>query len=196
MIGSIAFVLLGAAVAATPCENLATLKLSDATITSAVVVPEGPPPRAAVEVAEAGGGRGGGARGGAAPRLRRHRSAAGGAPGRTRPQAAPSGGGGAPPAPPQTSRLIAAFCWISSLLPTPLSRWSSGYPTQNWNGKFMGVGNGGFAGSIQGRTGDMPQALRLGYATAGTDTGHQDTGRSVGDRPPRKTDRLRVPRNA
>ena len=40
----------------------------------------------------------------------------------------------------------------------------------------MGVGNGGFAGSIQGRTGDMPQALRLGYATAGTDTGHQDTG--------------------
>jgi feruloyl esterase len=46
-------------------------------------------------------------------------------------------------------------------------------PAQNWNGKFMGVGNGGFAGSIQGRTGDMPQALRLGYATAGTDTGHR-----------------------
>ena len=49
-------------------------------------------------------------------------------------------------------------------------------PTQNWNGKFMGVGNGGFAGSIQGLTGDMPQAIRLGYATAGTDTGHQDQG--------------------
>jgi feruloyl esterase len=49
-------------------------------------------------------------------------------------------------------------------------------PTQNWNGKFMGVGNGGFAGSIQGRTGDMPLALRLGYATAGTDTGHQEQG--------------------
>jgi len=40
----------------------------------------------------------------------------------------------------------------------------------------MAVGNGGFAGSIQGRTGDMPTALRLGYATAGTDTGHQTTG--------------------
>jgi feruloyl esterase len=49
-------------------------------------------------------------------------------------------------------------------------------PTQNWNGKFMGVGNGGFAGSIQGLSTDMPQALRLGYATAGTDTGHQDQG--------------------
>ena len=40
----------------------------------------------------------------------------------------------------------------------------------------MGVGNGGFAGSIQGLTNDMPQALRLGYATAGTDTGHQEQG--------------------
>jgi feruloyl esterase len=49
-------------------------------------------------------------------------------------------------------------------------------PTQNWNGKFMGVGNGGFAGSIQGLTNEMPQALRLGYATAGTDTGHQEQG--------------------
>jgi feruloyl esterase len=49
-------------------------------------------------------------------------------------------------------------------------------PAGQWNGKFMGVGNGGFAGSIQGRTNEMPQALRLGYATAGTDTGHQDPG--------------------
>ena len=36
----------------------------------------------------------------------------------------------------------------------------------------MGVGNGGWAGSIQGLNNDMPAALRLGYATAGTDTGH------------------------
>ena len=32
-------------------------------------------------------------------------------------------------------------------------------PAENWNGKFMGVGNGGFAGSIQGLFMDMPQAL-------------------------------------
>jgi feruloyl esterase len=59
-------------------------------------------------------------------------------------------------------------------------------PTQNWNGKFMGVGNGGFAGSIQGLNNDMPQALRLGYATAGTDTGHQDQGGAWGIGHPEK----------
>lgn len=49
-------------------------------------------------------------------------------------------------------------------------------PAENWNGKFMGTGNGFFAGSIQGRMFDMPEALRRGYATAGTDTGHQEQG--------------------
>jgi feruloyl esterase len=44
-------------------------------------------------------------------------------------------------------------------------------PAENWNGKFMMMGNGGFAGSIQGY-GDMQEALRLGYATAGSDAGH------------------------
>jgi feruloyl esterase len=44
-------------------------------------------------------------------------------------------------------------------------------PAEDWNGKFLVVGNGGFAGAIQGY-GDMQTALRLGYATAGTDTGH------------------------
>jgi feruloyl esterase len=44
-------------------------------------------------------------------------------------------------------------------------------PTDGWNGKLLVVGNGGFAGSIQGY-GDMQVALRLGYATAATDTGH------------------------
>jgi len=44
-------------------------------------------------------------------------------------------------------------------------------PADNWNGRLLVVGNGGFAGSIQGY-GDMQIALRLGYATAATDTGH------------------------
>jgi feruloyl esterase len=44
-------------------------------------------------------------------------------------------------------------------------------PAENWNGKFLGVGNGGWGGSIQGY-GEMQNALRFGYATAGTDTGH------------------------
>ena len=44
-------------------------------------------------------------------------------------------------------------------------------PVEDWNGKFLAVGNGGWAGSIQGY-GDMQEALRRGYATAATDTGH------------------------
>src|SRR4051812_4882522 len=63
MIASIAFVLLGASVATTPCENLTTLKLTDATITSATVVPEGPPQPAAPRGAAGARGAGGGARG-------------------------------------------------------------------------------------------------------------------------------------
>lgn len=135
MIGSIAFLLLGAVAAATPCENLTSLRLADATITSAVVVPEGPPPSR--------GGFGGGMPGGA----------------------------------PQAN--IPAHCKVQLVLKPAsdsLINMELWLPTQNWNGKFMGVGNGGFAGSIQGVAMDMPPALRLGYATAGTDTGHQEPG--------------------
>jgi Tannase and feruloyl esterase len=180
MIGTIAFVLLGAAAAATPCENLATLKISDATITSAVVVPEGPPPARG-----GGGGGGGGARGGAAPRggevpqvaTVQGQQPGGGATPAGQQTGAQGGGGargaGAPPA------NIPAHCRVLlDLKPSSdsLIKMELWLPSQNWNGKFMAVGNGGFAGSIQGRTGDMPAALRLGYATAGTDTGHQTTG--------------------
>jgi feruloyl esterase len=44
-------------------------------------------------------------------------------------------------------------------------------PAENWNGKFLAVGNGGWAGSIQ--TGAIAAGLRRGYATASTDTGHK-----------------------
>jgi feruloyl esterase len=40
-----------------------------------------------------------------------------------------------------------------------------------WNGKFQAEGNGGWAGSIQGLSA-MQTAIRAGYATAGSDTGH------------------------
>ncbi|HEY4355138.1 MAG TPA: tannase/feruloyl esterase family alpha/beta hydrolase [Acidobacteriaceae bacterium] len=43
-------------------------------------------------------------------------------------------------------------------------------PLSNWNGKFLGHGNGGFAGYLQ--YGGLQQALMAGYATASTDTGH------------------------
>lgn len=43
----------------------------------------------------------------------------------------------------------------------------------DWNGRFQMVGNGGKAGSIS--IGDMRTQLRLGYASASTDTGHDNT---------------------
>ena len=43
-------------------------------------------------------------------------------------------------------------------------------PVEAWNGKFQGVGNGGYQGSISYAA--MANALRRNYATASTDTGH------------------------
>ena len=43
-------------------------------------------------------------------------------------------------------------------------------PASGWNGKFQAVGNGGWAGVISYR--ELADALRSGYATTSTDTGH------------------------
>ncbi len=85
-----------------------------------------------------------------------------------------SGAGGPRPANAPPPQPIPQHCRVTLVLkPTPDSNinvelW---LPTENWNGKFLAVGNGGWAGSIQGY-GDMQEALRRGYATAATDTGH------------------------
>jgi feruloyl esterase len=137
------------AAAAFPCDKLTNLTFTDAAVTSAVIVPEGPPPA-----------RGSGPAG--APR-----------------QGGPPARRGGPPASVAPPANIPAHCRVRLVLkPTAdsLINMELWLPIENWNGRFMGVGNGGFAGSIQGLTNEMPQALRLGYATAGTDTGHQETG--------------------
>ncbi|HEX5261885.1 MAG TPA: tannase/feruloyl esterase family alpha/beta hydrolase [Phenylobacterium sp.] len=41
-----------------------------------------------------------------------------------------------------------------------------------WNGKFVQVGNGGFAGTVP--TSQFARLVRAGYAVSGTDDGHQD----------------------
>lgn len=46
-------------------------------------------------------------------------------------------------------------------------------PAENWNGKFLAVGNGGWAGNIE--TGALAAALSRGYAAASNDTGHRST---------------------
>ena len=44
-------------------------------------------------------------------------------------------------------------------------------PLKTWNGKFAGVGNGGWAGAIS--YAQLAEQLRRGYATASTNTGHE-----------------------
>jgi feruloyl esterase len=46
-------------------------------------------------------------------------------------------------------------------------------PAKDWNGKFEAVGNGGWAGTIGFDA--MAAALREGYATASSDTGHKSS---------------------
>jgi len=80
--------------------------------------------------------------------------------------------GGAPGAP----APLPAHCRVKLVLkPTADSKINAELwlPTETWNGRYMAVGNGGFGGSIQG-FGEMQTALRLGYATAGGDTGHDE----------------------
>ena len=57
-------------------------------------------------------------------------------------------------------------------------------PAEAWNGKFQGVGNGGYSGAI-GYTA-MADALRRGYAVASTDTGHAGDDMKFGQGHPEK----------
>ena len=89
----------------------------------------------------------------------------------------PSGGGGATP-PPAVAELP-PFCRVAATIkPSTDSNikievWM---PASGWNGKLQGVGNGGWAGTISYPL--LVSALRRGYATASTDTGHSGDGRN------------------
>jgi feruloyl esterase len=68
---------------------------------------------------------------------------------------------------------LPAFCRVAATL-TPstdsdikIEVW---LPAANWNGKFQAVGNGAWSGAIGYAA--MADALRRGYATSSTDTGH------------------------
>src|SRR5450755_2425122 len=69
---------------------------------------------------------------------------------------------------------LPAFCRVAGILkPSSDSdiKFEVWMPASNWNGKFQGVGNGGFAGAIG--YDQMRNAVAHNYATAGTDTGHR-----------------------
>jgi feruloyl esterase len=68
---------------------------------------------------------------------------------------------------------LSEFCRVAATLrPTSDSdiKVEVWLPASNWNGKFQAVGNGGWAGSISYSA--MAEAVRAGYASASTDTGH------------------------
>jgi len=82
--------------------------------------------------------------------------------------------GGATPAAATVFAKLPAFCRVTAtLMPSSdsdikIELW---LPASEWNGKFLAVGNGGWAGTIP--YGALAQALAAGYAGAGTDTGHR-----------------------
>ncbi len=77
-----------------------------------------------------------------------------------------------PPGNPPIANLP-AFCRVAGVT-LPAIKFEVWLPLQNWNGKFQGVGNGGTAGVISYSA--LATALRRGYATASTDTGHVSSG--------------------
>jgi hypothetical protein len=71
---------------------------------------------------------------------------------------------------------LPSFCRVAGTIkPSSDSdiRFEVWMPATGWNGKFQGVGNGGFAGTIS--YAGLADAVRNGYASASTDTGHHET---------------------
>lgn len=71
---------------------------------------------------------------------------------------------------------LPAFCRVTGVIkPTADSeiKFEVWMPSTGWNGKFQGIGNGGFAGTITQPA--LAAAVARGYAAASTDTGHTTT---------------------
>jgi feruloyl esterase len=82
---------------------------------------------------------------------------------------------------------LPAFCHVTaSIRPSSDSdiKIEVWMPAEGWNGKFEGVGNGGWAGTISLQA--LAAALGRGYAAAATDTGHAGPGGSFAFNHPEK----------
>ena len=81
--------------------------------------------------------------------------------------------GGQPNGQANPNKDLPEFCRVAATL-TPTSdsdiKVEVWLPANGWNGKFQAVGNGGWAGVISYAA--MADAVRAGYASASTDTGH------------------------
>jgi feruloyl esterase len=83
-----------------------------------------------------------------------------------------------PPAEPSPAALdykkLPAFCRVQGVIePSSDSHieFETWLPVAGWNGRYEGLGNGGFAGSIDFR--GLGDAVSHGYAGSSTDTGHK-----------------------
>src|SRR5215471_15688892 len=77
------------------------------------------------------------------------------------------------PAQQASFKRLPAFCRVAAdLKPTSDSdiKIEVWMPSEHWNGKFMGVGNGGWSGAIVYPA--LAMAVNRGYAAASTNTGH------------------------
>jgi hypothetical protein len=80
-------------------------------------------------------------------------------------------------------KKLPAFCRVEGTIhPTSDSNieFEVWMPESGWNGRYLGVGNGGFSGAINytggaGNGPGMAEAVIGGYATSSTDTGHKGT---------------------
>jgi feruloyl esterase len=155
---------LRSASAATACDNLAMLSLPNTTVTLAQSVPAGaftpPVPAGRAGAAGAGAGPGGGAAG-------------------------PAGGGGRGRG--QQFTDLPAFCRVQATLKPSsdsdikMELWMP--VAASWNGKLRGTGNGGLGGGAGVNAGALAGGVRLGYATAGNNTGHEGDSRYALDHP-------------
>lgn len=99
----------------------------------------------------------------------------------------------APPIPVQQNfSRVPAFCRVTATI-SPVTgseiKIEVWLPSTGWNGKFVGVGNGGMSGAIWHFA--MAEPLQGGYAVAGTNTGHDGDGadsRFAVERPVAMTD--------
>ena len=111
----------------------------------------------------------------------------GGAPAAPAAAPAPAGRGGRGGAPASPFADLPAFCRVqATLMPSRDSeiRMELWMPAAAaWNGKFRGTGNGGLGGGAAVNPGGLANSVRLGYAVAGNNTGHEGDSRYALDHP-------------
>jgi len=81
---------------------------------------------------------------------------------------------------PGAGAVTVPFCRVQGVI-TPTSdshiEFEVWLPATGWNGRYEGIGNGGFAGGV-GYT-DLAMAVKGGYAASATDTGHRAEGPAI-----------------